>query len=169
MNLICRLALTPPIAALAAFFASAAALGSAYIAEYVFNIYPCELCLWQRGPLWAAIVVACLLLALGRRSGLAMPLLGLLTLLFVSEMGIAMFHVGVEQHWWLGTGACTAAEATGTSPADLRAQLLGTPVARCDQVAWTLLGVSIPTWNVPFSLLMSVWMGLATAVAVKRG
>ena len=169
MKLIFRLALTPPIAALGAFLASVAALGSAYITEYAFNIYPCELCLWQRGPLWGVVFGAALLLALGRRSGLSAVLLGALTLLFAGEAGIAFFHVGVEQHWWMGTGACTAKEAAGGSATDLTAQLLGTPVARCDQVAWRLFDISIPTWNVPFSLLMFAWMLMATVKAVRHG
>lgn len=148
-----------PATSLGVFLAVGAALATAYISEYFFGFFPCELCLWQRAPLWAALAVSMLILATGRKGGIARPLMGLLALLFVAEAGIAIFHVGVEQHMWAGTGACTSAGAGGAAndAASLRAQLMGTPVARCDQVTWTLLGFSMASWNIPFSLALMVW------------
>ena len=158
---------SPLFAAATAFIASAGALTTAYIAEYAFGHFPCTLCLWQRGPLWAVLAVVIAMLLAGRRQ--ARLWLGILALLFAIEGGIAAFHIGVEQHWWEGTSSCSVAEGAGASGADaaasLREQLLGTPVARCDQVTWTFLGLSMASWNLPFSLLMMSWMLVAL---VKR-
>ncbi len=154
---------SPLFAAAAAFLASASALATAYIAEYGFGHFPCTMCLWQRGPLWAVLAVVIAMLLAGRRQ--ARLWLGILALLFAIEGGIAAFHIGVEQHWWEGTSSCSVAEGAGASGADaaasLREQLLGTPVARCDQVTWTFLGLSMASWNLPFSLLMMGWMLIA--------
>ena len=150
----------PLIAALGAGLAAAGALAAAYIAEYAYGVFPCTLCLWQRGPLWAAIVIVIALFAAGHRY--ARPFLLILLLLFVTEAGIAGFHVGVERHWWAGTSSCTVAEGNeANDAASLRARLLGTPVTRCDEITWTFLGQSLALWNVPFSLLLALWMGLA--------
>ena len=158
---------SPLLAASAAAIASAGALLTAYIAEYGFGYFPCTLCLWQRGPLWAALAVVAIMLLAGRRQ--ARIWLGVLAMLFAIEAGIAAFHVGVEQHWWEGTASCSVAESASAGGADaaasaassLREQLLGTPVARCDQVTWTLFGFSMAGWNVPFSLLLALWMLIA--------
>lgn len=146
---------SPPVAIIIALLAAVGALTTAYIAQYVYGYAPCELCLWQRKPLWAVVVLAPLLLLAGRKW--AKIGLTLLALLYLAAAGIAFFHVGVEHHWWAGTGACTAV-ADSKDPATLREQLLGTRVARCDQVGWTFLTQSMATWNVPFSLILAFLM-----------
>ena len=35
-----------------------ALLGGAYLSEYGFGLYPCEMCWWQRYPHFAAVVIA---------------------------------------------------------------------------------------------------------------
>ena len=150
----------PPAAALGAGLAAAGALVAAYVAEYLYGVFPCTLCLWQRGPLWAVVVTVVALFAAGRRHARAFLLV--LLLLFTTEAGIAGFHVGVERHWWAGTSSCAVADdSAANDAASLRARLLGTPIARCDEVTWTFLGQSLALWNVPFSLALALWMGLA--------
>ena len=38
-------------------------LGGAYVAQYGFDLYPCEMCWWQRYPHFAALVLAAIGLA----------------------------------------------------------------------------------------------------------
>ena len=35
-------------------------LGGAYVSQYVFGLYPCEMCWWQRYPHFAALALALL-------------------------------------------------------------------------------------------------------------
>ncbi|MGH6718441.1 MAG: disulfide bond formation protein B, partial [Alphaproteobacteria bacterium] len=77
----------------------------------------------------------------------------------VAGAGIAGFHVGVEQHWWTGLNTCAGQGTAGLSRDALKDQLLATAPARCDEIPWSLAGVSMAGWNGIFSL------GLAAAVA----
>jgi disulfide bond formation protein DsbB len=74
------------------------ALGVAYFAQDVILLVPCELCLWERWPYRVAIVLGILAVLLRRKAGRVV--LGLAALAFLSDVGIAFLHVGVEFGWW---------------------------------------------------------------------
>jgi disulfide bond formation protein DsbB len=137
---------------------SAALLAGAFAFQYIGGLAPCALCLWQRWPHAAAILIGALALATGWR-GLA--LLGALAAL--ATAGIGAFHVGVEQGWWQGLASCTAGSIAGISTADLLnpAADVAAPV-RCDEIPWAMLGVSMAGWNMLVSLgLAGVWLWAA--------
>lgn len=133
---------------------SAAILGGAFAFQHIGGLAPCQLCLWQRWPHAAAILIGLVMLATGWR-GLAW--LGALAAL--TTAGIGVFHVGVEQAWWEGLASCTAGSIAGISAADLLNPAIdvAAPV-RCDAIAWSMLGISMAGWNVILSLgLAVVW------------
>jgi disulfide bond formation protein DsbB len=146
--------------ALAVFILSVLVIGGALIFEYGVGLIPCELCLLERWPWYAAIALSALVLAL-RQPGLAWAAVLLFVLLFVASSGIAFYHVGVEQHVFAGPTACTAAPLGGHSAEDLLKSLQATPVVRCDEPQWSLFGISLAGWNLVASLLMLAlcWFG----------
>lgn len=154
-----------PIAArrliLIATLGSVALLGGAFAFQYIGGLAPCQLCLWQRWPHAAAILIGAVALATGWR-GLAA--LGALAAL--ATAGIGAFHVGVEQGWWQGLASCTAGSIAGISTADLLnpAADVAAPV-RCDEIPWQMLGVSMAGWNAILSLGLA---GLWTLAALRR-
>ncbi len=127
---------------------SAALIGGALAFQYLGHIHPCEMCVWQRWPHGVAILLG--LLALALRSNRLLVALAALAVL--ASGGIAMFHVGVEQHWWPGITACAAAAARGTAE-DIMRDILATPLVRCDAIAWSLFGISMAGWNAILSTL----------------
>lgn len=147
---------------------SVGALGGALVSQYWGGLQPCDLCLWQRVPHAAIILLGFAGIWL---PGVSRLLALLIALAAMIGAGIALYHVGVEQHWWGGFGACTA--GAGPPPqtlADLQAMLEAAPLVPCDQVAWSLLGISMAGYNVLVSLLMAAiaWMGWS-AGAPKKG
>lgn len=133
---------------------SAGLLAGAFAFQYLGGLAPCQLCLWQRWPHAAAILIGLVVLATGWR-GLAWA--GALAAL--ATAGIGGFHFGVEQLWWEGLATCTAGSIAGISTADLLnpAADVAAPV-RCDAIAWSLFGISMAGWNVILSLgLAGVW------------
>lgn len=145
------------------FSASVLALLAVFILQYGFDVQPCVLCLWQRVPVVLATLfslAACLWRPYHRHTKI---LLGLCAVAFAVGAGLALFHSGVELHWWLGTSGCAIQPLNGATAEDLRTQLLHTMVARCDQISWTFLGLSLANWNVPFSAALAVFSGLAAA------
>ena len=143
---------------LIAMLGSAALLAGAFGFQYIGGLAPCQLCLWQRWPHAAAILIGVLALALGWR---VLALFGGLAAL--TSAGIGMFHVGVEQKWWEGLASCTAGSIKGLSTADLlNPNIVVAAPVRCDEIAWQLLGVSMAGWNVILSLgLVVIWLAAA--------
>ena len=132
----------------------AALLGGAYIGQYGFDLYPCEMCWWQRYPHFAALAFALLALLLWR-SGAARPLVIMAALSVVVSGLIGGFHAGVEYGWWDGLTACTSpVKASGGNFLDA---LNDAPIIRCDSAPWDLFGISLAGWN----FLLSVGGGLA--------
>src|SRR5579863_4144489 len=100
--------------AAAVLLASAAVLGTALLSQYWGGLRPCELCLLQRWPWAAAIAIALAALLAGGRG--ALPWLALaLAAVFAVSVGLAFYHVGVEQHWFAGPTACTATAGKATT------------------------------------------------------
>lgn len=145
-----------PQAARLVLFASALALAFALTMQLGLHFEPCILCLWQRAPFAIAILLSATALIPGLRPQ-ASALLNLCSLAFLIGAGLAVFHTGVEQHWWLGTSGCAITPLKGASAGDLRQQLLHTVVARCDQVNWTFLKLSMANWNVLYSLSLAAF------------
>jgi disulfide bond formation protein DsbB len=85
-------------------------------------------------------------------------------LIFLIGGGIAVFHVGVEQHWWQGTAECGGASIARTLE-ELRAQLIGRPVVRCDQAQFHFLGLSMAGWN---ALISAAYAAFSLAAAKAR-
>jgi disulfide bond formation protein DsbB len=140
---------------LIAMLGSAGLLAGAFAFQYIGGLAPCQLCLWQRWPHGAAVLIGLAALALGWR---VLALLGAVAAL--TSAAIGAFHVGVEQKWWEGLASCTAGSIKGISTADLLNPdvVVAAPV-RCDAIAWQMLGVSMAGWNVILSLvLMVVWI-----------
>jgi len=134
--------------------ASIAVLGAALLSQYWGGLDPCELCLLERWPWWIAIAIAAAAWLIGDRLALPIPAI-LLAIVFLTGTGIAFYHVGVEQHWFVGPTACTAGGAAVNSVDALRAQLLGKRAVMCDQVQWSLFGISLAGWNLLASLAMA--------------
>jgi len=142
---------------------AAAALMVALIAQHGFDLQPCVLCVWQRWPYLVAIGLGLAAFAARGRSVLATWLVVLAVLAVLTSGGIGGFHVGVEQGWWEGTADCGAASMPDDLAA-LRAQLLAQPIVRCDEVAVSVLGISMAGWNVIYALALA---GLAGWAALK--
>ena len=133
---------------LAAGITGAVALGAALLSQIVGGLHPCEICLWQRYPYAAIIVIASVGFFLPVR--LQRLALGLCVLLLLTEFGLALYHAGVEQHWWVGPG-CSSADAP-TSLDALRASIAGAALVRCDVPGFTFLGLSMAAWNALYAL-----------------
>ncbi|BDA86166.1 disulfide bond formation protein B [Aureimonas sp. SA4125] len=146
---------------------SAATVGTALLFEHVGGYIPCALCLQERWPYYVSIVLAAV--ALVAAAGRAMPwivrgLLWLIAAAMLVGLCLAIYHAGVEWHFWAGPSGCAAGNA------DLSGDLLSTidtirPPA-CDTAAGRFLGLSFAGWNVVASLLFA---GLAIAAATGRG
>ena len=123
-------------------------LVSALLFQYVGGLAPCSLCIWQRWPHLAVIVVA----FIGLRG--IMPR-GMLWLTFIAgsiSAGLGGYHAGIEYGFWTGPAGCTANLALDGDIKTLTQQLLITPLERCDEAPWSFFGLSMAGWNALISL-----------------
>jgi len=132
---------------------AAAALGAAFIAQYMFGLAPCHLCIYQRIP-YAIIIVLGLIAGFGPNKFAPVHLL-VIAIALAIEFGLATFHVGVEQKWWEGFDSCSIS-LEGLNAEQIREQILGAPRALCGDVAWSLFGISMAGYNalLSFGLLV---------------
>lgn len=131
-------------------------LGGAFIFQ-AFGYPPCKLCLWQRWPHAAAIAIGIVALAV---PGRLLPVLGAVAAATTSAIGL--YHTGVERGWWQGPDTCTSGPISGISADDLLNQIMEAPLIRCDEVAWSLMGLSMASWNMILSaLLVALWIAAA--------
>ena len=131
--------------------AAASALIVALISQYGFDLQPCVLCIWQRWPYVAAIALGIAALLLHRNRSASLALSGLAIIAVLVSGGIGAFHVGVEQGWWEGTATC-GSSTMSTDLATLKAQIMNAPITRCDEVAFSFMGISMAGWNALFAL-----------------
>ena len=103
-------------------------LAGAYVSQYGFGLFPCEMCWWQRWPHFIAVGFALLASITGPRRGL-IALAGLAVL--VSGL-IGVFHAGVEWDWWEGITGCAVHESGGGSALE---EILAAPITRCVALA----------------------------------
>ncbi len=130
----------------------------AYISQYGFGLYPCEMCWWQRYAHFAALGIALVSLVLAPRrlwvagAGLAIIVAGL----------IGGFHAGVEYGWWEGITACANTASGGGSALE---NIMNAPLIRCDVAPWDLWGISLAGWN----FLISTSSGILALWLLARG
>jgi disulfide bond formation protein DsbB len=163
--------LRPRTVSLLLIAAAAAPLLAALISQFVGGLQPCELCLLQRLPYDAALVLGLASLAFAGRPGPLRLAAALAGIAFLASAAIAVFHVGVEQHWWVWESACTGTVSSqGKTPEEVIKELMGKQVQRCDEIQWSLFGLSLAGFNAIYGTLAglaALW--IAAAAPWRRG
>lgn len=132
-------------------------LAGAYVSEYGFGLHPCEMCWWQRYPHFAAVGLALLsFVAAPKRVWIALAAAAILV-----SGAIGAFHAGVEYGWWEGLTTCATVSAGGSDPLEA---IMNAPLVRCDEVQWSLFGISLAGWN----FLTSTAGGIAVLVLLGK-
>lgn len=138
-----------------------ALLSGALLSQYVGDLAPCEMCLWQRWPHFAALALG--LVALTTRGSPRIALLTLAALAIAVSGVIGVYHAGVEARLWSGVTACTA----GGSARSFE-EIMAAPLVRCDEVQWRFLGLSMAAWNAILSLASAAVIGWLLARVRKH-
>jgi disulfide bond formation protein DsbB len=150
---------TRTLAIWAAAGGSAALLAGAFLFQAI-GYAPCQMCLWQRWPHAAAVVIGVVMLAgIAPR---ATAYLGAFAAFVTAAIGA--FHAGVEQGWWEGPTSCSGAgnDLGALSGSDLLSTAIQDTVIMCDEIVWQLAGLSMAGWNMALSLvLVLIWLRAA--------
>lgn len=154
--------------ALLLFFAFAGTVGTALFFEHVLGYMPCQLCLAQRVPYYAGLMLtaaAAFGAALRWPGSLLRAMLAATGLLMLYGLAVAIFHAGVEWHFWPAPASCGAVGTRVDTGGGGILDALDAIPPSCDKAPWRFLGLSFAGWNVPASLVFAV---LALRAALLR-
>lgn len=129
---------------------------TAYIMEHLFGVLPCQMCLYERNVFMVVGIASCLsyFLVPARFHSSALIIIGVV---FMGGSALASYHVAVQQHWVSLPSFCAANEFGGLDSVEaLKAQMMKTPLVRCDQVTWSLFGLSLAAYNALLSFIMAI-------------
>ena len=135
-------------------------LGGALGSEYIGGLHPCEMCYWQRWPHGAAILLAALAFTAPALSSRSRTLTLLAAAAIAISGAIGVYHAGVEVGIFEGITTCSTTR--GMTLQDI----VRAPLVRCDQVQWSLFGISMAGWNAILSLGGAT---LIATLALKAG
>lgn len=148
--------LSPRIVGAVAALSAGLALGIALTAEHWGGLLPCSLCLLERWPYRVAIVLGALAFVAPRP--LVQPLLWLIVLALMANIGLAIIHVGVEQHVWQNPiNECAAPRFGGVSLMDRILDLSSRPPQPCDRATYLIpfVPLSMAAMNALFAAALA--------------
>ena len=124
---------------------SVVALASALIAEYYFDLQPCAMCLKQREPYYIIIAGFILVMILKWQDNIWFYV----GVQIVSIYGLfySLWHVGIENKILAGPSSCSGGLNISTNTSSLKEQIISKAVINCEEVAWSIFGLSAATMN----------------------
>jgi disulfide bond formation protein DsbB len=143
-------------AAIAIFLIAAVTIAGAFVFQ-ALGYAPCELCLKERIPYYAGMVVAFLAALFAARWSFRLTqaaFIGLI-LIFAASAAFGIYHAGVEWGLWPGPSSCTGAIDKAASMQEFLRQLNNVKVVRCDATAIRILGLSLAGWNAVISVVLA--------------
>ena len=129
------------------------ALFTAYFVQYILGHKPCNLCLIERIPFIISIIVISICLFFKKFQKISLLVL---SLVFFSATLISIYHFGIEQGFFKESLICDLNnESKDLSKEALLNQLKKMPVS-CKDVTFKVFGLSLVTFNIFISLILSI-------------
>lgn len=155
--------------ALLIFLVSLASLGGALISQYGFDMHPCLLCLYQRGPHALNIALGVLaFITATKYPKLSCAIIFGASLSFLIGGIIASYHVGVEQQWWHGFKGCSFPKVEQGNFEGFKNALLNAPVTSCTDIPFQLFGVTMAGYNALLSFASALFFFIGSILSIRR-
>ena len=127
-------------------------LSIAYFIQHVFGHKPCNLCIIERIPYIAAIILISLIFILNRYQKI---ISSLILIFFIFGAVVSFYHFGIEQGFFSESLVCDLGNSQPLNKEDLLNQLKKTEIVSCKDVTFRFLGLSLATINTVISLILS--------------
>ena len=127
-------------------------LSIAYFIQYVLGHKPCNLCIIERIPYIAAIILISLIFILNRYQKI---ISSLILIFFIFGAVVSFYHFGIEQGFLSESLVCDSGNSRPLNKEDLLNQLKKTEIVSCKDVTFRFLGLSLATINTVISLILS--------------
>ena len=127
-------------------------LSIAYFIQYVLGHKPCNLCIIERIPYIAAIILISLIFILNRYQKI---MSSLILIFFVFGVIVSFYHFGIEQGFFSESLICELGDSKPSSKEELLNQLKKVEIISCKDVTFRFLGLSLATINTIISVMLS--------------
>jgi disulfide bond formation protein DsbB len=130
-------------------------LSTAYFIQYVLGHKPCNLCLIERIPYIASVILISLILMINKFEKIIFIIV---LLFFIFGAIVSFYHFGIEQGFFNESLVCDLGNSVNLSKEQLLKQLENSPIVSCKDVTFRVLGFSLATINTIISIILSVIM-----------
>ena len=138
------------------FLVSILALASAFFIEYILGHQPCNLCIFERIPYLLAIIIILLNFKFNQFEKFFILLL---TIVFLFGAILSLYHLGIEQGFIQESLVCDLKSGSNLlSKEEILKQLQEKNVS-CKDVTFKIFGLSLTSYNILISLLISISVG----------
>ena len=127
-------------------------LSIAYFIQYVLGHKPCNLCIIERIPYIAAIILISLIFILNKYQKI---ISSLILIFFIFGAVVSFYHFGIEQGFFSESLVCDLGNSQPLNKEDLLNHLKKTEIVSCKDVTFRFLGLSLATINTVISLILS--------------
>ena len=138
------------------FIISILALASAFFIEHALGHQPCNLCIMERIPYLMAIIIIILNYKFVH---LEKYFILFLIIIFLVATILSLYHLGIEQGFIKESLACDLKKGSDLlSKEDILKQLQEKNIS-CKDVTFKIMGLSLTSYNIFISLLISISAG----------
>ena len=127
-------------------------LSIAYFIQYVLGHKPCNLCIIERIPYIAAIILISLIFILNRYQKI---ISSLILIFFIFGAVVSFYHFGIEQGIFSESLICDLSNSQPLNKEELLNQLKKAEIVSCKDVTFRFLGFSLATINAIISIILS--------------
>ena len=138
------------------FLISFIALISAYFIEYILGHQPCNLCVYERIPYFLAILIV---LINYKYNKLEKYLILSLAIIFLIATILSLYHLGIEQGFIQESLLCDLEKGANIVDKDEILKQLQQKSISCKDVTFKIFGLSLTSYNILISLLITVSTG----------
>ncbi len=135
------------------FLISFIALISAYFIEYVLGHQPCNLCVYERIPYFLAILIV---LINYKYNKIEKYLILSLAIIFLIATILSIYHLGIEQGFIQESLLCDLKKGTNIIDKDEILKQLQQKNISCKDVTFKIFGLSLTSYNIVISLLLTI-------------
>ena len=127
-------------------------LSIAYFIQYILGHKPCNLCIIERIPYIAAIILISLIFILNRYQKI---ISSLILIFFIFGAVVSFYHFGIEQGFFSESLVCDLGNSKPINKEELLNQLKKAEIVSCKDVTFRFLGLSLATINTIISIILS--------------
>ena len=127
-------------------------LSIAYFIQYALGHKPCNLCIIERIPYIASIILISLIFIISKYEKI---ISSIILVFFIFGVVVSFYHFGIEQGFFSESLICELSNNNPLNKEELLNQLKKAEIVSCKDVTFRFLGLSLATINTIISIILS--------------